>query len=206
MIRLRPLITENVAGRVLINVDIQPEYEKGFGFRKEKWAEFLNTNYESVNHMVFLYNGHQTLGMVTEEGYKYWLYDAGVSEEVVDGSLFYDKGYAFFRYCMDNYLDDDAVANFVRFMYDNDVVDSRDMTREKWAQYLRQYRRMDRKEVYELLKHADDCINIPDLMDFLKRFEGIVLTGGHIEACLKEVEIALKALRKNYSVLHEFTY
>jgi hypothetical protein len=206
MIKRQPLVTESVVGLVLINVDIQPEYEKSFSFKKEKWAEFLNQNYEVAARMVFLYNGHETLGFVTEREYKYWLYDVGVSGEVVGGSLFYDKGYAFFQYCMDNYLDDDVVANFVRFMYDNNVVDSRDMTRERWAQYLRQYRRTDRKEVYELLKHANDCIHIPNLMDFLKRFNNPVLTGGHIEACLKEVEIALKALRKNYSVLREFTY
>jgi len=206
MIKLRPLLNEVVAGQTLINVDIQPEYEGSFSFRPDRWANFLNQNYGKVNHMVFLYNGKETLGMVSEDTYKYWLYDKGVSEEVVEGSTFYDKGYAFFRYCMDFGASEDAIANFVRFMYDNDIHDSRDMNRGMWAKYLREYRRSDKKEIMQLLRHQDDMIYIPDLMDFLKRFNGIVLTGGGINECLKEVEIALLALKKNYQVLNEFTY
>lgn len=206
MIKLKSLLTENISGKSLINVDIQPEYEGHFSFRKEKWAEFLNRSYNEVGNMVFLYNGKETLGMVSEDTYKYWLYDCGVSEEVVDGSRFYDKGYAFFRYCMDIGASEDAIANFVRFMYDNNIHDSREMNREMWAKYLREYRRTDRKEIMQLLRHQDDMIYIPDLMDFLKRYSGIVLTGGGINECLKEVEIALMALRKNYETLNEFTY
>jgi hypothetical protein len=43
-------------------------------------------------------------------------------------------------------------------------------------------------------------------MDFLKPYNGIILTGGGINECLKEVEISLKALGKNYTVFTEFTY
>jgi len=43
-------------------------------------------------------------------------------------------------------------------------------------------------------------------MDFLKRYSNIVLTGGGIYECLKEVEIALMALDKSYQILNEFTY
>ena len=49
-------------------------------------------------------------------------------------------------------------------------------------------------------------INIPDLMDFLKRYSNIVLTGGGINECLKEVEIALNSLDKPYKVLTQYTY
>lgn len=195
----------NLSGKTLINVDIQPEYESGFSFGGE-WATFLNRNFMDVNDCVFLYNGRETLDMVTEDDYKFWLYEQGVNEEVVDGSMFYDKGYAFFRYCMDSDVNEDATVNFVRFMYENDIRDSRDLDRSMWAKYLRQYRRLDKKEVYELLKESGDCVNIPDLMDYLKRFNNIVLTGGGINQCLKEVEIALRALNKSYTIIQRFTY
>ena len=197
---------DNISSKSLINVDIQPEYEGSFGFDVEQWTSFINRNFFDLNNCVFLYNGHETLGMVTEDGYKYWLYDKGISEEVIIGSKFYDKGYAFFRYCMDSGLDEDVVANFVRFMYQNDIRDSRDMNRVMWAKYLREYRRTDRREVYDLLKVSGDCVNIPDLMDFLKDYSEIVLTGGGVNECLKEVEIALKAMKKSYQVLQRFTY
>jgi hypothetical protein len=196
----------NLSNKTLINVDIQPEYEKSIGFDVEDWTSMLNRNFMDVSNNVFLYNGRETLGMVSKDTYTYWLYDHGLTEEVINGSIFYDKGYAFFRYCMDSSIDEDSVANFVRFMYENDIRDSRDMTREMWAKYLRQYRRMDKKEVYDLLKVSGDCVYIPDLMDFIKRYSNIVVTGGGINECLKEVEIALKALGKSYEVYSKFTY
>lgn len=187
-------------------VDIQPEYQSGFGFKPFQFCEFLNKNADGFDQLIFLYNGEDTLGMISEEDYIYWLVENGLDDSLLLYARFYDKGYAFFRYCMDNSLDDDAVANFVRFMYQNNIRDSRDMTRDMWAKYLREYRSFDRKEVYELLKHARDCVNIPDLMDYIKQYRNIVLTGGAINECLKEVEIALKALKIPYQIESNFTY
>jgi hypothetical protein len=196
----------SVTGKTYINVDIQPEYESAFGFQVSSWISFLNENYDSMGDLIFLYNGRETLGMITEEHYKMWLAENGLDEGILDSATFYDKGYAFFRYCIDEQIDEDAVANFVKFMYQNDIRDSRDMNRNMWAKYLRQFRKIDRTEVCELLKHANDCVNVPDLMEFLKSKHHIVLTGGGINECLKEVEIALKALDKSYSTMDEFTY
>jgi len=200
------IIEESFSGKVIMNVDIQPEYEGGIFFKPHEWCEWLNSIDNEAYKIIFLYNGEDTMGMVSEQDYKTWLLDNALDESVLDTSIFYDKGYAFFRYCMDNSIDEDSVANFVRFMYENNIRDSRDMDREMWAKYLRQYRRIDKKEVYTLLQAAADCVHIPDLMDFLKQYNNIVLTGGGINECLKEVEIALKALNKPYSVFKKFTY
>jgi hypothetical protein len=204
--KLRELINAESMTGTFISVDIQPEYQKAFTFRIGAYLSFLNEQAVNLNRIIFLYNGADSLGMISEDDYKMWLSENGLSEEVIDSIIFYDKGYAFFRYCMDSSIDDDAVANFVRFMYENNIHDSREMTREMWAKYLREYRRIDRKEVYELLKASDDCVHIPDLMEFIKRFNNIILTGGGVDECLKEVEIALKALKKPYKVFDQFTY
>jgi len=195
-----------LAGKTLISVDIQPEYSAAFRFSIEEYCEFLNENANVLYKLIFLYNGKDTLGMISEDDYKMWLTDAGLSEEVLNWSTFYDKGYAFFRYCMDESIDETVISNFVRFLYSNNIHDSREMTREMWAKYLRQYRRTDKKELYELMKSTDDCIHIPDLMDFLKNKRDLVLTGGGINACLKEVEIALNALNIPYKVFNKYTY
>lgn len=197
---------QSYGGKTFISVDIQPEYSPDHAFSMESYTTFLNENYDDFQNLVFLYNGAETLGMIPENEYRAWLFSNGLEERVLDGAKFYDKGYAFFRYCMDSSIDQTAVANFVRFMYENSVRDSRDMTREMWAKYLREYRRTDRKEVYELLKHSSDCVHIPDLMDYLKRFRNIVLTGGAINECLKEVEIALQALKQPYQIEQKYTY
>lgn len=197
-------ILENVQNNdTLIVVDVQPEYEKSIHFIPSLVNE-VNTRSGGT---VFLYNGYETLGMINESDYKMWWIDHGLDYEIIDRSIFYDKGYAFFRYCMDSGgLADDTISNFVRFMYDNKVNDSRDMDRNMWAKYLRQYRKFDRKEVFELLRHSEDCVHIPDLMDFIRRFRNITLCGGGVNECLREVEISLKALKIPYNVDHRFTY
>jgi hypothetical protein len=204
---LKNFLTENLNGSAFISVDIQPEYENFLRFKVEKFCEFLNNNRDNFTSLTFLYNGADTLGMISKDEYYGWLIENGCEEETLENAKFYDKGYAFFSYCMDNQVDDRVVANFVRFMYDNDINDSRRMNREMWAKYLRQYRRTDRKEVYQLLKVSDECVFIPDLMNFLTRYSGrIVLTGGGINECLKEVEIAMMALNKKYEIYKPFTY
>jgi hypothetical protein len=207
MLKLKDLLKEDIsAGKNLVVVDIQPEYQKFIGFIPE-FIENLNQNHHHIGRIVFLFNGADTLGMVSENDYKVWWLENGLEEEVLDGSYFYDKGYAFFRYCMDSgNAGEEAIANFVRFMYENDIRDSREMDREMWAKYLREYRRTDRKEIYELLKHSDDCVHVPDLMDYLRPFTNILLCGGGVNECLKEVEIALLALKKPYDVDSRFTY
>lgn len=193
------------AGRTFIVVDVQPEYASSISFIPQL-VDYITSNHEKMSRLVFLYNGADTIGLIDEGSYKEWWIENELPYEIIDQSIFYDKGYAFFRYCMDSYIDEDAVANFVRFMYENNVHDSRDMDRDMWAKYLREYRRTDKREVYELLKHSGDCVHIPDLMDFIRRFNNITLCGGHMDACLKEVEIALKALRKPYSLQRRFVY
>lgn len=205
--KLKSLLTESeFAGKTYISVDIQPEYESGFGFRINNYCQFLNENADGFGKLVFLYNGADTLGMISEDEYKYWLIENGIEETILDSARFYDKGYAFFRYCIDSSIDESATVNFVKFMYNNNIRDSRDMDRDMWAKYLREYRRLDRKEVYELLKHSGDCVNIPDLMDELRRYRNVILTGGGINECFKEVEIALQALNIPYQADQRFTY
>ena len=65
----------------------------------------------------------------------------------------------------------------------------------------------DSSDVRDFLEPAQDCINIPELMEYLQKFSGkIVICGGGINQCFKEVEIALNALEKIYNVLTKFTY
>lgn len=200
-------INENtvLGGKTIINVDIQPEYESYINkFRIGDWINFLNQNAQN-NQIVFLYNGADTLGMVSEGDYQMWLIEHGLEEEVLDRSVFYDKGYAFFRYCMDNGIDEDNIADFVKFMQKHDINDSRMMDENQWQLFMQEYGH-DQSDVRDLLEHSDDMISIPDLMDFIQRYNNIVLTGGGINECLKEVEIALLALEKPFSILQQYTY
>lgn len=190
----------------LISIDIQPEYEDGIYFDLHDYVEFLNTNYHKLNSLTFLYNGADTLGMISEYDYINWLMELGLDNDIINDAKFYDKGYAYFRYCMDEGIDDDEIVDLVRYMLQNNVNDSRDIDNDMWADFMNKYNHTY-TEIRDLLEVADDCINIPDLMDYLNNYSGkIVICGGGVNECLKEVEIALMALDKNYNILTKFTY
>jgi hypothetical protein len=158
-----------------------------------------------MNSITFLYNGKE-LGMVSENDYKYWLIENGLKERNLDAIRFYDKGYAFFRYCMDEGIEEQEIVNLVKYMIKNNINDSRDIDEEMWQGFMSEYG-YDSSEIRDLLEPADDCINIPDLMDYLQKYSGkIIICGGGINECFKEVEIALSALGKPYNVLTEYTY
>jgi hypothetical protein len=167
-------------------------------------VNFINESDEN-NRIVFLYNGQDTLGMVSESDYINWLFDLGIDEDVLNNATFYDKGYAFFRYCLDNSIDDDAIVDLVKYMLTNDITDSRDIDEDMWNDFMNSTNH-SRQDVRDLLENADDLINIPELMEFLQNKNNIALTGGGVNECLKEVEIALLAMDKPYSIISEFTY
>ena len=192
-------------GSTIMSVDIQPEYENNISFSLMRFANYINTAYENNNRIIFLYNGEDTLGMIPEYEYKYWLLELGINENVIDNSIFYDKGYAFFRFCIDSNIEDDDIVELVRYMYDNNINDSRDID---WETLVEDYIENDLNynEIKELLEYSGDMISIPDLMDFLKNYNNITLIGGSQYECLKEVEIALNALNKNYNLDVRFVF
>ncbi len=191
-----------VSGKHLVVVDIQPEYESYIGFIPS-FVGFLNENYDSLSNLTFLYNGNDTLGMIEEYDYKMWWLDHGLDEHIVDSAKFYDKGYTFFRYCMDSDVDEEDTTELVRYMIEKGVNDSRDLDEEFWNEFVE---RFGKENVRELLEFSGDCINIPDLMSELEDYRDVVLCGGGIKECLKEVEISLNALGTPFTVLTKYTY
>jgi hypothetical protein len=190
----------------LISVDIQPEYESYFNFNLYSFLQFVNNNIDNMNSVTFLYNGADTLGMVSEDDYKYWLLENGLEEDNLQVIRYLDKGYAFFRYCMDSGIEEEETVNLVKYMVQHNINDSRDIDDEMWNGFMQQYG-YNSSQIRDLLETADDMINIPDLMDYLKNISGkLVICGGEINECFKEVEIALNALDKSYSILTKFTY
>ena len=193
-----------LAGQNLICVDIQEAYQTYMGFQPQSFGEMINRSYQGLNSLTFLFNG-DSMGFPDEEQYRWWLIeDCGIEEQITASAWFYDKGYAFFRYCMDEGVDDDELVDFIRFMIKHDINDSRELDAEMWQQFMQEYGYQD---IQDLLEPAEDMINIPELMDFLKKYSGrLMLCGGGIQECLKEVEIALLALDKPYQVLTQWTY
>lgn len=204
----RTFINEStLTSKTIINVDIQPEYKDYISFNLHEWVNFINQNAE-LNNIVFLYNGADTLGMIDEQSFKEWLFELGIDEDVIYNAMFYDKGYAFFRYCMDSNINEEAIVKLIKFMIKYNINDSREINKRFWNQFIKEHQDDDYSsgELRDLLENAGDAINIPDLMDFIKNYSNIVLLGGGINQCLKEVELALLALDKQYTLLKQYTY
>jgi hypothetical protein len=195
--------TDDYRGKDLLVVDIQPIYESGFNHWLGEFVEFLNENYESFKSLTFYYNGDETVGTISKSDYQIWWYTNDLNEEITNEAKFYDKGYAFFRYCMDEDIDNEDISNLVRMMVEFNINDSRELDKSFWDTYIKRY---GSEDVRELVEFSDDCIHIPDLMDDLKNYNNIVICGGGENECLKEVNIALDALNKNYKVLNKFVY
>jgi hypothetical protein len=196
-----PITESETSGKTIISVDIQPEYKNYISFNIREWVNMIN---QHDGRIVFLYNGHDTLGMIEENEYRSWLLDLGINEEIIyDSAIFYDKGYAFFRYCIDNSIDDEDIVGLVKMMIEYNINDTRELDEEFWNDFIERY---GRENVRELLEFSGDCINIPDLMDFLTRFSNILICGGGKNECLKEVEIALMVLDKPYEKMDSFIY
>jgi len=191
-----------VSGKHLIVIDVQPEYKQYFSHMINDFIGFLNDNFSEMDQLTFFYNG-DNIGMISEDNYKNWLFDYGLNEEVIQFSNFYDKGYGFFRYCMDRNIDEDKIVNLIRYMIEKDVFDSRELDEDFWNEFVERY---GSEDIRQLLEFAKDSMEIPDLMDELKNYYNVMLCGGGIDECLKEVELALKVLNKPYTVLTEYTY
>lgn len=197
------VLNEGISGKHLVVVDIQPEYERAFGLMSEDLAEFINENINELSRVTFLYNGADTLGMIELHDYQDWWYYQGLNEDIAYNAEYYDKGYAFFRYCMDEGIEEEQITNLVRYMMEEGVNDSRDLEVEFWNGFINKY---GGEDIRELVEFSSDAINIPELMDELRGYGNILLCGGGINECLKEVEISLDALDKPYDTLSQFTY
>lgn len=199
---------ENFSNKILIVVDIQPEYENAFTFKEDFFDFINNSNYKEI---VFLYNGENTVGEMSEEEYIQWLsnYGEGINEDVLYDITFYDKGYNFFRNCMDEGIDDDSIIRLIKYMYKNDINDTRDIDEDMWVDVIEMFKdEHDMNEIKELMAFSENCLFIPELMDFLKTYEhnNIDICGGGIDECLHEVKLVLDSLDMDYNNIDKFIY
>lgn len=195
--------------------DIQPEYQSWMSgsFSLEDFGLWLSSLLSAGADVLYLYNG-ESMGMCSERQLKEWLVeDCDLDPELLDQAesngliRFYDKGYAFFRTCLDSGIAEEDVVALVRFMIDHDVHDSREMSPDDWDRFVSDIDHdLDLSEIRSLMEISDECIWIPDLMDELRPLKSIMLTGGGVEECLKEVEIALQALDMPYALERQFLY
>ena len=182
-------------------VDVQPEYENVFSFDVGDLLHAVN-EYDKV---LFLYNGADTLGMISEDDLRHYYlkkldYDEEAYNNLMSGAIFFDKGYGFFRDIMDSSVcfDRSSIVKIVGYMIDNNVRDIRDLNEED----------VEKIGVSELL--FDDLEDygfwVPELSDIIPSWSGSDIMGGARNECMAEVEILGNAQGLRFNQRNEFIY
>lgn len=197
--------------RSVVVVDVQPQYTRDYELITGINALAAECKASpDCREVLVLYNGKEHFnepGFPSENELRlfYEEYDAPV---LADNPNYYDKGYGFFRSCIDVGFATNAIIPVVRWMFENEVWYSTDIPwedLEEWAS--RELPPEWDTELVRFLRDHEDEISIPQLMTELQYLPApIALVGGHTEACLREVEIALGALGKEYCTIRRLTY
>jgi len=197
--RLQQFINEKRKRNVIV-VDVQPMYASYIHFNIHDFCDFLMEQ----NKILYYYNGPDTVGSDTSKEIIEWLYeqydynDDLYSKLTSRDTIFYDKGYAFFRSWMDMGADPGFIKKAVRFMNENKVYDSRDIDPEIWEEKFPD----DWQDNFEF-----DPITIPDIpINVLKKFNGSYLVGGGRNECLAEVEILMSVYNIKTTKVRKFIY
>lgn len=182
-------------------VDVQPEYENVFSFDVGDLLHAAN-EYDKV---LFLYNGADTLGMVSEDDLRHYYlkkldYDEEAYNNLMSGAIFFDKGYGFFRDIMDSSacFDRPSIVKIVGYMIDNNVSDIRDLNEDDVEKIGVGELLFDDLEVYGFW--------LPELSDVLPLWTGSDIMGGGRNECMAEVEILGNAQGLRFNQRNEFIY
>lgn len=181
-------------GKELVVVDIQPAYKKHIHFNIESFINSIQK--DGYSKILYLFNGPE-FGFETEQELKEWLYEEVDYDEdlceFIQTFKFYEKNYGFYRDLMDSDYDVDDIVKLIKYMVSKKENDSRDLDDADW-------------EKLNIENPDPNRIYIPDVVDILKNHNNIHLCGGGKNECLKEVEICLKVLGKDYTMLNKWVY
>lgn len=196
--RFKNYITEKRKNNVIV-VDVQPMYESSIYFNMENFTDFLKNQHK----ILYYYNGPDTVGSDTKNDIIRWLleyadFDDELSHKLERETIWYDKGYAFFRSWMDMGADEGFIKKAVRFMMSKKVTDSRDIDPEEWQEEFPD----DWDYNFE-----GDMIYLPDIpINKLKKWSGSYIVGGGKNECLKEVQLLMSVFNIRAKEVKEFIY
>jgi hypothetical protein len=183
----------------VIIVDVQPMYEQSIDFEIEDFNEFLLNQ----KNLLYFFNGPDTVGVDSKRNIIDWLseysdYNDDLYIKLTKQTIWYDKGYGFFRSWMDQGASHNFIKKAIRFMMSKKENDSRDIDPDEWKEKFPK----DWKSSFNV-----DPIYLPDIpLNILKKFSGSYLVGGGKNECLKEIQILMSIFNIKYTLVNDFVY
>ncbi len=185
----------------IIVVDIQPMYSSYIRFDINEFTDFLLEQ----GKILYYFNGPETVGGDSRQDIIQWLheesdYNDELFNKLVDKNqtVWYDKGYGFFRGWLDNGADESFIKKAIRFMMSKKENDSREIDPEEWEEKFPD----DWQDSFEY-----DNIYLPDIpINKLKQWSGSYIVGGGKNECLKEVQLLMSIFNIKYKEVRKFIY
>lgn len=197
----RKRIKESIGG-THISVDVQPDYMDGIHFDVGEYYQWMYDNFDKV----IVYINGEELGFQSSKEHKQWLlWEQDVPEEIINSFIFREKGYAFFRSCMDSGYED-CLSELIEYMYKNEITDSRDLEESDFNKLKELYDHCD--DIIDFIESSGEMISIPDLMYELDNegLRNVTLSGGGDRECLEEIRLALTALGIKHMDVDKYVY
>lgn len=193
---------ESAQHNTLICVDVQPAYEKFATYKMGEFMRFLNVAIDEYDRVIYFFNGPD-LGYEDQSTLEEWMVNNGFDYDRLDDLEFFDKGYGWFRTCMDEgYMDD--VEELLSWMYSEGKDSTSDIDDDEWDRLIEKNSTFG--ELRDLIDNNGD-VYFPEAFNFLENVNsGIDMVGGQQNECLKEVEIMLSVLDKDYDLISEWVY
>jgi hypothetical protein len=180
------------ASKRLIIVDVQPSYAKVIPWIKE-FPQFV----DQYSEILTLYNGPD-LGMENKSEIAKFYWRNGMKKETIYRMKWFQKNYAFFRDLMDQCWLREYIVKIARYMLRNKINDIRQLSKED----------VKKINVPDLLYNELEKYGfyIPDLANYIRKWNGADICGGGFHECLDEVMILADAMRLKFNIIHKFTY
>lgn len=185
----------------LLIIDIQNNYKQHIGHYVINNLPEMASKFGTVYYLYDNINGEEFHDQLLEE----WI----DNESFINSLNIRSKNYGFFRDFMDTGIDIDEMVHLIKFMLEEKIYDIRDCQNSDNPELTQKFEEKFKNYEFFNLKFDSHSFWIPDdLVKFLQEdiSDGVVLVGGGLEQCLREVELLLQALEIDYTIDHSFTY
>ncbi len=184
-----------MTNKSIISVDIQPDH---ISFDSDKLKRLADL-YNEADEVIFIYNGTR-MGYSDLNTIKSWLSEIGVKSEKLINFNFIEKEYGFFRDLTDIGISEELLISLLKYMLDNGYRNINEISPDVIENILGEDITGTEFYIPELYYDLEDLGILPESTG------EYTLIGGASDACLKEVEILLRAGNVEYIKNYHFIY